>query len=144
MNAADISVILLEDQKEWEALSAVLDARLKGVVHGIGSTSWNARDVYAHVARWLEYSNSNLENALTGKPLSNIQESQFDEINGRWQQEDSKLSLVEAQIIAYQEFQRRAKIIKSIPLEKWNEEMVKIVYSDGASHYRLHRSYITD
>ena len=144
MNSAEISAILLEDQKEWEALCAVLDVRPTGVVHGIGPTSWNARDVYAHVARWLEYSNSNLENALTGIPLSNIQESQFDEINGRWQQEDSELSLVEARIRAYKEFQRRVKIIQSIPLEKWTEEVVKMVYLDGASHYRLHRSYITD
>lgn len=143
MKENEIIAILQEDQKEWGALTVILDARPEGVVHGAGPTAWNSRDVYAHLARWLNHSNSYIANALTGKPQMDIDESQADKINQRWQQEDSTLTLTDARHRAYEEFQRRAKLIQSIPLEKWNEEMIRVVYLDGASHYRDHRRYIT-
>ncbi|HEX9897321.1 MAG TPA: ClbS/DfsB family four-helix bundle protein [Dehalococcoidales bacterium] len=128
---------------ESAEISAILNALPTGTVHGSGATAWNSRDVYAHMARWLSHSSEYMELAGTGKKPPFIEESQVDEINHRWQKEDSKLTLAEARTRAQEEFKRRVKIIKSMPPELWTEEMVKVVYLDGANHYHDHRKYIT-
>lgn len=143
MKENDIIAILQEDQKEWDTLTAILDARPEGVIQGAGATAWNSRDVYAHLARWLNHSSSHIENVLNSKPQLDINDSQIDEINLRWQREDSALTLIDARHRAYEEFQRRAELIQSIAPEQWTEEMLRIVSLDGASHYRDHRRYIT-
>jgi len=43
--------MLRRDRIEWQALVAILDARPAGALHDPESPKWEARDVYAHLAR---------------------------------------------------------------------------------------------
>ena len=142
MDAEAIAVMLQEDRAEWEALTAVLDAHPEGSLHGPSSPRWTGRDVYAHLARWIERSTDALEARLAGPALPPL-EGTDDEINARWHQEDSGLSLGEARERAQQAFERRLRAIEGVPSDRWDEVLGTIARADGAEHYAGHRSYIS-
>lgn len=133
--------MLREDRAEWEALVAVLEAHPEVSLHDSGSPSWTSRDVYAHLARWMDHSTARLEARLVGRTLPPL-EGTDDDINARWQQEDSKLSLAEARQRARKAFERRLWAIEAVPADRWDEGLVAIARADGAEHYTGHRSYI--
>jgi hypothetical protein len=89
----------------------------------------------------MEHSTASLEARLAGLATPPIKGS-FDEINARWQQEDSGLSLAETRDIARLAFERRESVIKSVPSERWDDELEKLARWDGAQHFAQHRSYI--
>ncbi len=142
MDADPIAVMLREDRAEWEALTAVLDAHTERSLHDPSSPLWTSRDVYAHLARWIERSTSEIEARLEGRALP-PREGTDDEINARWQQEDSGLSLGEARERAQQAFERRLRAIEGVPTDRWGEMLQAIARADGAEHYAGHRSYIS-
>ena len=39
-------------------------------------------------------------------------------------------------------FERRDRAIESVPLERWNDELVEVASHDGADHFRGHLSYL--
>ena len=141
MDAEAVAAMLREDRGEWEALVAVLEAHPQGSLHDASSPPWTSRDVYAHLARWIERSTAHLEARLAGRTLPSL-EGTDDEINARWQREDSGLSLSEARKRAQTAFERRLRAIKAVPIDHWDEELRAIARADGAEHYAGHRSYI--
>ena len=153
MDATAIAAMLAEDRREWAALCATLDAHPGGALHdpaplpfregarGLGP-QWTARDVYAHLARWISHSTNDLETILAGKRKVQVLEGTEDEINARWQAEDSGLSLAEARARAQQAFDRRVAAIESVPAGRWNPALDAIAHADDAHHYRAHRGYI--
>ncbi len=142
MDAEAIAVMLQEDRAEWEALTAVLDVHPEGSLHEPNSLSWTSRDVYAHLARWIVRSTDALEARLASRALPPL-EGTDDEINARWQQEDSGLSLGEARERAQQAFERRLRAIELVPADRWDAVLGAIARADGAEHYAGHRSYIS-
>ncbi len=142
MDAEAVAAMLREDRVEWEALIAVLEADLEERLHDAGSPPWTSRDVYAHLARWIEHSTDALEGRLAGRALPPL-EGTDDEINARWQQEDSGLSLGQARERAQQAFERRLGAIEGVPTDRWDEMLEAIARADGAEHYAGHRSYIS-
>ncbi len=142
MDAEAVAAMLREDRVEWEALIAVLEADPEGCLHNASSPPWTSRDVYAHLARWVEHSTDALEGRLVGRALPPL-EGTDDEINARWQQEDSGLSLGEARERAQQAFERRLGAIEGVPTDRWDEMLEGIAGADGAEHYAGHRSYIS-
>ena len=141
MNSENITEMLLKDLLEWEMLTSELDAHPQESLHNSQSPIWTSRDVYAHLARWIGHSNNNIKAYLAGRPLTSL-EGSADEINTRWQKEDSTLSLEEARSKAFQAFEQRLHLIRSIPDKRWDDELEKIVRYDGFEHYTAHRSYI--
>ncbi len=141
MDVEALEAILEEDRAEWQALVATLDANPEASLHESGSPPWTSRDVYAHLARWMELSTSHLEADLDGRTLARI-EGTDDEINARWQQEDSGLSLDEARTWAQSEFDRRLRVVEGVPAERWSDKTEALARADGAEHYAGHRSYI--
>ncbi len=142
MDTEAIAVMLREDRAEWEALVAVLEAHPEGPLHDPSSPSWTSRDVYAHLARWIEHSTAALEAQLAGRTLAQL-EGTDDEINARWQQEDSRLNFGEARERARMAFERRLRAIEGVPTDRWDELLEAIARADGAEHYAGHRSYIS-
>jgi len=142
MDAEATAVMLQEDRAQWEALTAVLDAHPQTSLHDPGSPRWTSRDVYAHLARWIERSTSELEVRLEGGTLQPL-EGTDDEINARWQRKDSGLSLDEARERAQRAFERRLRAIEGVPTDRWDEMLRAIARADGAEHYAGHRSYIS-
>ena len=65
-----------------------------------------------------------------------------DEINARWQAEDSHLSLEQARERAKQAFDQRRRAIESVPADHWNDTREAIARGDGGEHYAAHRRYI--
>ncbi|MCH8921121.1 MAG: maleylpyruvate isomerase N-terminal domain-containing protein, partial [Chloroflexi bacterium] len=106
------------------------------------SPRWTSRDVYAHLSRWIERSTSELEARLEGGTLQPL-EGTDDEVNARWQREDSGLGLGEARERAQQAFERRLRAIEAVPADRWDEMLEAIARADGAEHYAGHRSYIS-
>lgn len=119
----------------------MLEAHPEGNLHSPGSPSWSSRDVYAHLARWIEHSTAALEARLAGCTLPPL-EGTDDEINSRWQREDSRLSLDEARERAEAAFERRLRVIEAVPSDRWDQALEAIAHADGAEHYRGHRSYV--
>jgi hypothetical protein len=140
MDAEAVAAMLRQDRAEWEALVAVLEAHPDENLHGPGSPSWTSRDVYAHLARWIEHSTARLEASLAGRTLPPL-EGTDDEINARWQHEDSRLILGEARQRAQTVFDQRLRAVEGVPVDRWDDGLVAIARADGAEHYRGHRSY---
>ena len=141
MDSEAIASMLREDRAEWEALVAVLEAQPEESLDDAGSPTWTSRDVYAHLARWIDWSVDALEARLAGRTLPRL-EGTDDEINARWQQEDSGLSLAEARERAQAAFERRLQAIENVPRDRWDEELAAIAHADDAKHYASHRGSI--
>jgi hypothetical protein len=141
LDAEAIEAMLREDRAEWEALVAVLEAHPEGPLHDPKSPAWTSRDVYAHMARWIKHSTAHLEAHLAGREFPKV-EGTDDEINARWQHEDSGLSLAEARERARTAFERRIQAIQAVPPDRWDKAVEAIARADGAQHYRGHRKYI--
>ena len=142
MDAEAVQAMLREDRAEWEALVAVLEAHPDGPLHDPSAPTWTARDVYAHLARWMEHSTAELKSWLASRTLLHTLDGTDDEINARWQQEDSALSLDEARERAQRAFDRRIEAIEAVPADRWDAVTEACARADGAQHYRAHRSFI--
>src|SRR4030042_6905377 len=141
MDAEAVAAVLREDRAEWEALFALREANPDENPHAPGSPSWTSRDIYSHLARWIERSTAELEARLAGRTLPPL-EGTDDEINARWQRDDSGLNLRQARERAQQAFERRLRAIEAVPSGRWDAELERIARADGAEHFRGHRSYI--
>ena len=61
MDVEALEMMLREYRAEWETLISLLDAHPETSLHDPVSPPWTSRDVYAHLARWMELSTSQLE-----------------------------------------------------------------------------------
>ena len=134
--------MLRRDREDWEALVAALEARPSGVLHDPESPVWEAKDVYAHLARWMNNSTDALEAWLDGRRLIPPPKGTDDEINARWQAEDAAFTLAEARDRAERAFARRLAAIEAVPPERWDLVLEKMAHADGHEHYAGHRRYI--
>ena len=141
MDSEALAAMLHKDREEWEALVALLEAHPDESLHDPAAPSWTARDVYTHFARWIERSTDHLEAELAGRALPPL-EGTDDEINARWQREDSGLSLAEARERAQQAFERRIRAIEAVPAERWDGPLAEIARADGHEHIAAHRRWI--
>jgi hypothetical protein len=141
MDARKISELILEDRRQWQILVSVLDAYSSQTLHGTPDNPWKSRDVYAHLARWLEHSNRNMEAYIRGAGVLLTFDNPL-EMNEIWKMEDYQMTLAAAREKAQRAFEERIRILHSIPLEKWDIKLEKIVAYDGAEHYKAHRQYI--
>lgn len=142
MDAKSIASMLREDQSEWERLTKLLEEHPGESLRGESSPAWNARDVYAHFARWIGRSTDDLEARLQGRTLPPLKGSD-DEINARWQAKDSGLTLSEARERAQAAFERRIRAIQAVPGDRWDPILEAVARADGSKHYAAHRRYIT-
>jgi hypothetical protein len=141
MDSAGLEEMIREDRAEWQALVAALEAQADEPASTNGLSSWTSRDVFAHLARWMEHSTDDLEARLRGEPPPSL-EGNDDEINARWQQKDVHLSLGQAREWAHQAFDRRVRAIQSVPAHRWDRMLDAVARADGSQHYRAHRRYI--
>lgn len=132
--------MLERDSAEWRALTTLLDAHRGGSVHGAGSPRWESRDVYAHPSRWMNRSTHDLEAALEDRSRPLVEGSD-DEINARWQSEDSGLSLTR-HATGQSPPSSVVSAIRAIPTDNWNAVIEAIANADGADHFAAHRRAI--
>jgi hypothetical protein len=125
----------------WNELACLLEKHPAENLHGKSSPPWTSRDVYAHLARWLNHNNACIEAYCAGKEQPHLSAIPL-EMNDIWQKEDSHLTLAQARTKAGVAFTSRLVAIESIPPEKWDAEMAKLVSVDGAVHYAMHMNYI--
>lgn len=138
MNSESIESMLKRDHEEWERLSFVLDARPTGPLHEKGQPEWTSRDVYAHLARWMDLSTDGIEAWLAGR-MPPVEEGTDDAVNLRFQQRDSSLTFDEARRKAQTAFRRRIEAIISIPIDRWDQVLDELAAADGWRHYEAHR-----
>ena len=141
MDGNALTDMLDRDHAEWRALTAILDAHPADSLHRADDPDWNARDVYTHLARWINHSTDDLEATLAGKGVPRPAGTD-DEINARWRAEDAGLSLAQARDVAQRAFERRLAAIESIPSDRWNPMLDLIAHADGWEHFASHRNYI--
>ena len=138
----DIETMLHRDEAEWRALVALLDAVGEAIVHEPPAPPWNARDVYAHLARWITHSTAAFEAHRDGRNPPPNPPGTDDEINARWQAEDTSLSFAQARERAHAAYERRLSAIRSAPDEAWDNVLRATAHADGYRHYESHRRYI--
>lgn len=141
MNAEAVAEMLAKDRAEWASLNAVLDAHPEGTVHAPDTPPWNARDVYAHLARWIIHSTAGLEAWLEKRVLPSP-EGTDDEVNARWQAEDAGLTFAEARERAHAAYERRIRVIGGIRPDRWDQGLWAWANGDGWEHYAGHRRAI--
>jgi 6-pyruvoyltetrahydropterin/6-carboxytetrahydropterin synthase len=141
VNHAAIEQMLALDDEAWTNLTGVLDAHPDVNLHAPGSPPRNSRDVYAHLARWMEYSTAALKAVLAGKPAPEL-EGTPDETNDRWHAKDVALSLDEARQWAAHAYEERRRAIRAVPLARWGGEVEKYARFDGAQHIGHHLGYL--
>jgi hypothetical protein len=142
MDATALEEMLARDQAEWDALAALLDAHPGGPVHDPESPAWEARHVYAHLARWIDNSMDDFEAALAGRPKPAAPPGTDDEVNARWRAEDAGITFYDARNRAQGAVDRRTQLIRSVPADGWNPLLDAIARADGYEHIRGHRRYI--
>ena len=138
----DVEAMLQRDQDQWRALVAILDAAGNAVVHEPPAPPWNARDVYAHLARWIAHSTDAFEAHRDGRDPPPDQPGTDDEINARWRAEDASLSLAQARDRAHAAYERRLSAIRSAANVVWGNALRATAHADGYRHYEAHRRYI--
>lgn len=141
MDPTALTDMLDRDRAEWQALADILESRSADSMHGADDPDWNARDVYTHLARWINHSTDDLEATLAGKGVPRPAGTD-DEINARWRAEDAALSLDQARDFAQRAFDRRLAAIQSIAPNRWNAMLDAIAHADGWEHIAAHRNYI--
>jgi hypothetical protein len=137
----DVEVMLRIDSIVWNELVSVLAAHPEESLHAPTSPKWTSRDVYVHMARWINYSNKLIESYCAGQTLPSL-EATPEEMNTRWQREDRRIELNDATEKAQIAFSRRQRIVESIPLNQWDNKLERIVRYDGATHFAAHLNYI--
>jgi hypothetical protein len=141
MNAEQTRAYLTIELTMWNELACLLEQHPGVNLHAKGPAPWNSRDVYAHLARWLNRSNMHIEAYCRGTKLPDLPFSP-EEMNDIWQQEDNRLTLAQARTKAGVALASRMAVIESIPPDKWDAELMKLVSFDGATHYAMHLNYI--
>ena len=134
--------MLQRDESEWRTLISILDAAGDTVVHEPAVPPWNARDVYAHLARWIAHSTDAFEASRDGHDPPPDPPGTDDEINARWQAEDASLSFAQAHDRAHAAYQRRLSAIRSAAADAWDNALRATAQADGYRHYESHRRYI--
>jgi hypothetical protein len=137
----EVKATVRKDRQAWLALVAALDANPEAVLHAPGSPPWTARDVYAHLARWMSRSVDELEAHLKGDRLPPVPGTD-DEINARWATEDAGLSLEEARGRAHAACERRLRSIQAVPSDRWDPRGWALANADGWKHFEAHRRAI--
>jgi len=138
----DIQAMLQRDEDQWHALVAFLDGAGDAVVHQPPAPPWNARDVYAHLARWITHSTDAFEAHRDGRDLPPDPPGTDDEINARWQEEDVSLSLAQARERSHAAYKRRLSVVRSAADDAWDNVLRATAYADGYQHYEAHRRYV--
>ena len=142
MDSTALEEMLSRDLAEWDALTTILDTHPGGPVHDPESPEWEARHVYAHLARWMNNSMDEFEAAAGRRPKPPAPPGTDDEINARWRAEDSDVTLEDARKRARDAYDRRMRLINSVPMDAWNPLLEAIARADGHEHIGGHRRYI--
>ncbi len=141
MDAVAVQEMLLEDRREWHSLVALLEANPYEPLHDPESPGWISRDVYTHLACWMEHSTGELEARLADRTVPALGGTD-DQINAGFRDAHGHMSHDEARAWAQREFDRRIQAIESVPPERWDPMLEAVARADGAQHYRAHHSYI--
>jgi hypothetical protein len=144
MDAREVAALLQKDRDEWDALVATLEAHPDEVLHDPESPDWTSRDVYFHLASWMNISTDGLEARLTGREPDPPIPGTDDEINARWRLESEALTLDEARELAHRAFERRLRALAAIEPDRWDATVEEYAHADGWEHYAAHRGYVRD
>ena len=142
MTTPEIEALLAADDRAWAELTAVLEANPDVNLHAPGSKPWNSRDVYAHLARWLEFNAAKVNALVAGRDVP-VPGKSVEDVNAKWEAEDASLNLEEARQWAAMAYEVRKRAVKAIPASRWNREMEDAVRLEGASHFREHLFWVT-
>jgi 6-pyruvoyltetrahydropterin/6-carboxytetrahydropterin synthase len=140
VNHAAIERMLAMDDEAWAGLSAALDAHPDVNLHEPGSAPWNSRDIYAHLARWMEFSTGALKAGLAGTAVTEPADPEA--MNEQWHAADAGLSLPEARQWAVHAYEERKRTIRNIPPSRWGGDIEKYARFDGAQHIGHHLGYL--
>jgi hypothetical protein len=145
MEAHDVEEMIAEDRREWALLCEALDSRPDGPLHDPESPEWTARDVYTHIAAMMEGSTRQMQDALSGREVSDVWAAgglSEDDVNARIQQRYETMDLASSRAWAQQAFETLIETIRSVPNGRWDAQLEFFARADGADHFRGHRSYL--
>ena len=142
MAPKDIAEMLRRDCDEWEKLVILLDSHPGGPVHDPESPHWEARHVYAHLARWINNSMDDFEALIEGRPRPSPPEGNDDAINARWRRHDATIHFADARDRAHGAYERRLHVIQSVPEGNWTNPLIAVAQADGYQHFANHRRYV--
>lgn len=142
MTPEDVAEMLRRDREEWLKLVTILDAHSGGPVHDPESPEWEARHVYAHLARWINKSMDDFEALIEGRPQPAPPEGDDDTVNARWRRDDATIEFQEARERAHRAYERRLHLIESVSEASWSNPLIAVAHADGYQHFASHRRYI--
>jgi len=143
MDAATIRAQVGDDRAEWTRLKALLDAHPDGPLHDPEAPEWTSRDVYTHLAHMMQWTAKEIERVAAGEPMRTYDASvSEDDWNARLRERYQHMTLEEARKWANEAFEHREHAIESVPLERWDDELIEVASHDGADHFRGHLSYL--
>ena len=143
MDAATIRAQVADDRAEWTRLRERLDAHPDGPLHDQEAPEWTGRDVYTHLAQMMQGTAKEIERVAAGEPKRTYDTSvSEDDWNAKLRERYQHMSLDEARKWANEAFERRERAIKSVPLDRWDDELIEVASHDGADHFRGHLSYL--
>ncbi len=91
----------------------------------------------------MQWTAKEIERVAGGEPKRTYDASvSEDEWNARLRERYQHMSLEEARKWASEAFEYRKRAIESVPLDRWDDELIEVASHDGADHFRGHLSYL--
>jgi len=136
------SIIAITDSALAE-LEAVLAASGELTLHGDDEHDWTARDVWAHLGRWLAAADDAVRRYLAGeRAIDDYDDSAT--LNLTWIAEDGQLDLDAARRRAVDAWGRLRDQIADLEDDRWNKFIQAYAQGNGGGHIVEHIKYITE
>ena len=137
-----ITGMLEHESMQWECMTAALDSHPRGTLHrGGDGVAWDATAIYAHLHRWMWVQFPRVEAFIETGEVPEL-EATTDELNARWLVEDKDLKFEVARRHAYRTRDRFARLLRDVPIGKWNPRLVGLFVGNATGHYQEHLAWI--
>ena len=137
-----ITGMLEHESMQWERMTAALDSHPRGTLHrGGDGVAWDATAIYAHLHRWMWVQFPRVEAFIETGEVPEL-EATTDELNARWLVEDKDLKFEVARRHAYRTRDRFARLLRDVPIGKWNPRLVGLFVGNATGHYQEHLAWI--
>jgi hypothetical protein len=98
---------------------------------------WSAKDLVAHIGRWLDAAVTVIENRLAGRPRGETYDD-YESWNARWAEEDRYLTVEQARQRCEAAYSRLRGVISDLPAERWDKVVRGWVQGSGVEHLEEH------
>ncbi len=139
--ALRVQRLLADESARWSALVVRLDGAGDGVLYAGAGVAWDAREVYAHLARWFDVALDSFAADATSRPLPDV--ADWDTRNLAWHAADRARTLGDARAHAVAAHDRLIAGAQALPAALWTDALCDRFEGCAPGHYAEHLAYLS-